>query len=123
MLILNQLVWLGVLRLRLDYLRLGQILVRADSGFARDELMAWCKAHRVDDVFGLARNPRLVSELEAGRPAPPPSMPRRVSRPAASRSSCHPRQLEPRAAGERQSRVPRQRRRSALHCHLAAGVR
>jgi Transposase DDE domain group 1 len=42
-----------------------QILLRADSGFARDELMAWCAANRVDYVFGLARNPRLVAELEA----------------------------------------------------------
>jgi hypothetical protein len=42
-----------------------QILLRADSGFARDELMAWCEANRVHYVFGLARNPRLVAELEA----------------------------------------------------------
>ena len=41
-----------------------QILLRADSGFARDGLMAWCETHRVDYVFGLARNPRLVAELE-----------------------------------------------------------
>ena len=36
-----------------------RILLRADSGFARDELMAWCEANRVDYVFGLARNARL----------------------------------------------------------------
>jgi Transposase DDE domain group 1 len=42
-----------------------QILLRADSGFARDELMAWCEANSVDYVFGLARNPRLVAELES----------------------------------------------------------
>jgi len=42
-----------------------RILLRADSGFAREELMAWCEANRVDYVFGLARNPRLVSALEA----------------------------------------------------------
>src|SRR5919106_380528 len=41
-----------------------RILLRADSGFARDELMAWCEANRVDYVFGLARNARLVAELE-----------------------------------------------------------
>jgi hypothetical protein len=41
-----------------------QIVLRADSGFARDELMAWCEANRVDYVFGLARNARLVAELE-----------------------------------------------------------
>jgi hypothetical protein len=42
-----------------------QIVLRADSGFARDELMTWCEANRVDYVFGLARNARLVAELEA----------------------------------------------------------
>jgi hypothetical protein len=41
----------------------ARILLRADSGFAREALMAWCEAHRVDFVFGLARNPRLVEEL------------------------------------------------------------
>ena len=40
-----------------------QILLRADSGFARDELMAWCEANGVDYVFGLARNERLVGAL------------------------------------------------------------
>jgi hypothetical protein len=40
-----------------------RILLRADSGFAREALMAWCEAHRVDYAFGLARNPRLVEEL------------------------------------------------------------
>ena len=39
------------------------ILLRADSGFARDELMAWCEANRVGYVFGLARNERLVGTL------------------------------------------------------------
>jgi len=40
-----------------------RILLRADSGFAREALMAWCERNRVDFVFGLARNPRLVEEL------------------------------------------------------------
>jgi hypothetical protein len=40
-----------------------EIVLRADSGFARDELMAWCEAHRVDFVFGLARNERLVGQI------------------------------------------------------------
>jgi Transposase DDE domain group 1 len=40
-----------------------RILLRADSGFAREALMAWCEANRVDFVFGLARNPRLVEEI------------------------------------------------------------
>ena len=40
-----------------------RILLRADSGFARDELMAWCEANRVDYVFGLARNARLEARI------------------------------------------------------------
>jgi hypothetical protein len=40
-----------------------EILLRADSGFARDELMSWCEAHAVDYVFGLARNERLVGAI------------------------------------------------------------
>ncbi|WP_119393176.1 IS1380 family transposase [Taklimakanibacter lacteus] len=42
-----------------------RILLRADSGFAREELMAWCEANKVDYLFGLARNARLVGEIAA----------------------------------------------------------
>jgi Transposase DDE domain group 1 len=42
-----------------------RILLRADSGFAREALMAWCEANRVDFLFGLARNERLVKEIRA----------------------------------------------------------
>ena len=40
-----------------------EILLRADFGFARDELMGWCEDNGVDYVFGLARNPRLLAEI------------------------------------------------------------
>ncbi len=40
------------------------ILVRGDSGFARDHLMAWCEQNGVDYVIGLARNRRLEAALE-----------------------------------------------------------
>jgi hypothetical protein len=58
-----------------------RILLRGDAGFAREELMAWCEQSRVDYLFGLARNERLVAaiaeplaaaraeSLESGRPA------------------------------------------------------
>ena len=38
-----------------------RIVLRGDSGFCREELMAWCEAdeNRVDFLFGLARNSRL----------------------------------------------------------------
>jgi len=42
-----------------------RILLRADSGFAREALMAWCENNRVDFLFGLAKNSRLVGEIEA----------------------------------------------------------
>ena len=35
------------------------IVLRGDSGFCREELMAWCESNQVDYVFGLARNVRL----------------------------------------------------------------
>jgi hypothetical protein len=41
-----------------------RILLRADSGFAREALMTWCEDNRVDYVFGLARNARLVAMIE-----------------------------------------------------------
>jgi hypothetical protein len=40
-----------------------RIVLRADSGFAREALMAWCEANKVDYVFGLARNERLEARL------------------------------------------------------------
>jgi hypothetical protein len=40
-----------------------RILVRADSGFAREELMAWCEASGVDFLLGLQKNDRLVAEI------------------------------------------------------------
>jgi hypothetical protein len=40
-----------------------QIIVRADSGFCREELMAWWEAHQVDYVLGLARNERLRKKI------------------------------------------------------------
>jgi Transposase DDE domain group 1 len=42
-----------------------QIIVRADSGFCRDDLMSWCEdeKNRVDYVFGLAKNERLKKEI------------------------------------------------------------
>jgi hypothetical protein len=40
-----------------------RIVLRADSGFARDDLMAWCEANGVDFVFGLQKNERLIAEI------------------------------------------------------------
>ncbi len=40
-----------------------RIILRADSGFAREALMGWCEGHHVEYVFGLARNKRLEAWL------------------------------------------------------------
>jgi Transposase DDE domain group 1 len=40
-----------------------RIILRADSGFARDNLMDWCETNGVDYIFGLARNPRLTGAI------------------------------------------------------------
>jgi hypothetical protein len=42
-----------------------RILVRADSGFAREKLMAWCEANEVHFLFGLAKNPRLIAKISS----------------------------------------------------------
>ena len=69
-----------VARIRLRWPK-TRILLRGDSGFAREALMAWCEANRVDFLFGLARNQRLeqairpelmqasLDSLRTGRPA------------------------------------------------------
>ena len=36
-----------------------RIVLRADSGFCREQLMGWCESNQVDYLFGLARNQRL----------------------------------------------------------------
>jgi hypothetical protein len=68
----------GLIRTRWPRVR---VLLRADSGFAREALMAWCETNRVDYLFGLARNERLqeaikgellsasVESLRTGKPA------------------------------------------------------
>ena len=41
-----------------------RIVLRADSGFAREDLMAWCEANGVDFLFGLAGNVRLIAQIK-----------------------------------------------------------
>jgi hypothetical protein len=42
-----------------------RIVLRADSGFCREELLVWCENNEVDYVFGLARNRRLRRKIAA----------------------------------------------------------
>jgi len=39
------------------------VVLRGDSGFCREHLMAWCEANGVEYVFGLAKNARLLRAL------------------------------------------------------------
>jgi hypothetical protein len=41
----------------------ARIVLRGDSGFCREAILAWCETHGVDYVIGLARNARLLEEL------------------------------------------------------------
>jgi len=47
------------------------MVLRGDSGFCREELMAWCEANQVEYVFGMARNSllekRVAEALEQAR--------------------------------------------------------
>src|SRR5437763_7593612 len=58
-----------------------RIMLRADSGFAREELMAWCEANSVHFLFGLQQNKRLVAEV-AGELARAEAKSRRTEKPA-----------------------------------------
>jgi hypothetical protein len=39
------------------------IVIRADSGFCRDDLMSWCESNGVQYVLGLAGNQRLTAQI------------------------------------------------------------
>jgi hypothetical protein len=58
-----------------------RILVRADSGFARDDLMAWCEDNDVHFLLGLAKNERLVAMI-ADELAQAKAKSRRTGKPA-----------------------------------------
>src|SRR6202011_5702576 len=40
-------------------------LLRADGGFAREDLMAWCEANSVDFLRDLAKNDRHIAEIKS----------------------------------------------------------
>jgi hypothetical protein len=41
-----------------------EIVIRGDSGFCRDEIMAWCEANEVEYYLGMAKNPRVLEALK-----------------------------------------------------------
>ena len=64
------------------------ILLRADSGFAREDLMAWCEANGVDFLFGLAKNERLIGEIKTELDGSPSKADVPAGWRAASKASC-----------------------------------
>src|SRR3954464_2201266 len=40
-----------------------RVVIRADSGFCREEILRWCEGNRVGYVIGLAQNKRLVAAI------------------------------------------------------------
>ncbi len=69
-----------------------EILLRADSHYAAREVFDWCRANRVDWVFGLTPNAALRRHITALERAPPSASGRRPSaaRCGASRNSTMP---------------------------------
>ena len=57
----KQVAWI-IARIRQQWPSVG-IILRGDSGFCRENLMAWCEENHVNYVFGLARNKRLTKIL------------------------------------------------------------
>ena len=41
-----------------------EIVLRADGGFCRDEILSWCEANAVDYVIGLPKNDRLQRRIK-----------------------------------------------------------
>ena len=96
-------------------------MLRADSGFAREALMAWCEENRVDYLFGLARNDRLVAEIDerTGRGGGGERRDRAAGPALQGLHVDDARQLELPPSGRRQGRAYPGRGQSALRRHLA----
>ena len=101
-----------------------RIIVRADSGFARDALMAWCEAHGVDYVLGLARNERLEAAITARAGAGRDRLRGRRGRRCALYKDFRlpdADELDAGAAGRRQGGAPAGQGESALRRDVARG--
>ena len=101
-----------------------RILLRADSGFAREALIAWCEANRVDYVFGLARNARLADDRErACRGQERGGGERKAGAPLQGVRVVDAGELVAPAAGRRQGGVDARRGQPALRRHFAQSAR
>lgn len=97
------------------------ILVRGDSGFCRDAIMDWCERQGIDYVFGLAKNPRLLQEIETElKAAEMESIRRDVTKFQESSLPDHREDLEPHATRHRQGGALEQGQQSSV-CRDVAG--
>src|SRR6516165_1712768 len=97
-----------------------RILLRADSGLARDALMAWCENNSVDFLFGLAKNARLNAEIQtelAAVQAEPTQ--RQAGATLQGLNLANPQELEPQAPGRRQGGMDKGQSQSVVCRHLA----
>ena len=101
-----------------------RILLRANFGFAREDLMAWCETNGVDFLFGLAKKERLVAEIKPELDLAAAKSQRSGRPERRFKSSCGRRAGPgPPAPGRRQGRVDERRSQSSLCGHLAAARR
>jgi hypothetical protein len=98
-----------------------RILLRADAGFAREELMRWYEHNGVDFLFGLAKNARLTAAIAAELGPRASAQRANGQASAALQGLCmvDAGQLEPVAPRHRQGRVNWRRGQPALCRHLA----
>ena len=96
-----------------------KIVLRADSGFCREELMAWCEAHHVDYVFGLAQSAFGQNHRRPDARGSPVTSEHRSGGARLHRVPLsNPQELVPLAPRGGQGRISGQGREPALHHHL-----
>ena len=101
-----------------------RILLRGDFSFARQTLMAWCEANRVDFLFGLARNERLEEVIKSElMTAALESLDRQAGAVLQGLHLVDIGQLEPSPSCCRQGRGDPRRGQSAICRHLAEASR
>ena len=95
-----------------------RILLRADFGFAREALMAWCEANRVDFVFGLARNHGSSRRSPTNSSRPKRRRPnRQACPPLQGLPLCDAQELVAPAPGDRQGGMDQRRGQSEIYRH------
>ena len=105
-----------------------ELIVRADSAYAREEIMAFREGERdIHYVLGVARNDRLAGRMLAGRRTRTPRRQSRVGRPRPTGPPLHrvrprhPDQLVPRPPPHRQGRAHPRQAQPPLPRHIPPG--